>query len=123
LETFDKVIKINLLWCSPRKKEVVEMDYNIGALQAYIKAKDFHPELADKYFLKLAEEVGELARAMRKNLRPTEPSQIKETIEEELWDVIYYAFAIANVYGIDLEDVIDKKEAINREKYRNEDST
>jgi NTP pyrophosphatase (non-canonical NTP hydrolase) len=57
---------------------------------------------------------------MRKNLRPTEPTQIKETIEEELWDVIYYALAIANVYGIDLEDVIAKKEAINREKYGNE---
>ncbi|MDR0946581.1 MAG: hypothetical protein LBM87_02385 [Ruminococcus sp.] len=85
-----------------------------------MKAKDFHSDLADKYFLKLAEEVGELARAMRKNLRPTEPTQIKETIEEELWDVIYYALAIANVYGIDLEDVIAKKEAINREKYGNE---
>jgi NTP pyrophosphatase (non-canonical NTP hydrolase) len=98
------------------------MNFDISALQAYIKAKDFHPELADKYFLKLAEEVGELARAMRKNLRPTEPepSQIKETIEEELWDVIYYALAIANLYGIDMEDVIVKKEAINNEKYGSE---
>jgi NTP pyrophosphatase (non-canonical NTP hydrolase) len=93
------------------------MDYNINALQAYIKAKDFHLEWKDKYFLKLAEEVGELARAMRKNLRPTEPSQIKETIEEELWDVIYYALAIANLYDIDMEDAIKKKEAINNEKY------
>jgi NTP pyrophosphatase (non-canonical NTP hydrolase) len=93
------------------------MDYNISALQSYIKAKDFHPEFADKYFLKLAEEVGELARAMRKNSRPTEPAQIKETIEEELWDVIYYTLAIANVYDINLEDVIVKKEAINNKKY------
>jgi NTP pyrophosphatase (non-canonical NTP hydrolase) len=96
------------------------MNFNISALQAYIKAKDFHPELADKYFLKLAEEVGELARAMRKNLRPTEPTQIKETIEEELWDVVYYALAIANVYDIDLEDVILKKEAVNSVKYGSE---
>jgi NTP pyrophosphatase (non-canonical NTP hydrolase) len=62
-----------------------------------------------------------VARAMRKNLRPTEPSQIKETIEEELWDIIYYALAIANVYSIDLEDVIVKKEAINNEKYGGEE--
>ncbi|MDR0913912.1 MAG: hypothetical protein LBM65_01920 [Oscillospiraceae bacterium] len=96
------------------------MNFDINALQTYIKAKDFHPEIVDKYFLKLVEEVGELARAMRKNLRPTEPSLIKETIEEELWDVIYYALAIANVYDIDLEDVIVKKEAINNEKYGGE---
>jgi NTP pyrophosphatase (non-canonical NTP hydrolase) len=99
------------------------MEFTIKALQSYIKAKDFHPELTDKYFLKLAEEVGELARAMRKNLRPTEPSQIKETIEEELWDVIYYALAIANVYDIDLEKAIVKKETINNEKYGCEEST
>jgi NTP pyrophosphatase (non-canonical NTP hydrolase) len=99
------------------------MDFKISALQNYIKSKDFHPGLADKYFLKLAEEVGELARAMRKNLRPKEPTQIKETIEEELWDVIYYALAIANVYDIDLEDVIAKKESINNEKYGREAST
>jgi NTP pyrophosphatase (non-canonical NTP hydrolase) len=97
------------------------MDFRINALQAYIKAKDFHPELKDKYFLKLAEEVGELARAMRKDLRPESPDQIKETIEEELWDVIYYALAIANTYGIDLEDVILKKEAVNQEKYEKAD--
>jgi NTP pyrophosphatase (non-canonical NTP hydrolase) len=97
------------------------MNFDISALQAYIKAKDFHPELADKYFLKLAEEVGELARAMRKDLRPTDPSQIKETIEEELWDVVYYALAIANLYGIDMEDVIVKKEAFNNEKYGSEE--
>jgi hypothetical protein len=84
LESFDKAIINKSAAVFATKKEVVDMDYNIGALQAYIKAKDFHPELADKYFLKLSEEVGELARAMRKNLRPTEPSQIKETIEEEL---------------------------------------
>jgi NTP pyrophosphatase (non-canonical NTP hydrolase) len=99
------------------------MEFTIKALQSYIKAKDFHPELLDKYFLKLSEEVGELARAMRKNLRQSEPTQINETIDEELWDVIYYVLAIANVYGIDLEDVIVKKEAINREKYRSEEST
>jgi NTP pyrophosphatase (non-canonical NTP hydrolase) len=97
------------------------MNFDINALQTYIKAKDFHTELKDKYFLKLAEEVGELARAMRNNLRPTETTQIKETIEEELWDVVYYALAIANLYGIDMKDVIVKKEAINNEKYGSED--
>jgi hypothetical protein len=45
------------------------MDFNINTLQAYIKAKDFHPELKEKYFLKLVEEVGELALSAQKSYR------------------------------------------------------
>lgn len=70
--------------------------------------------------MKLAEEVGELARAMRKDLRPVSDGQVKNTVEEELWDVIYYALAIANTYGIELEAVIPEKEKLNNEKYQNE---
>ena len=88
-------------------------------LQEYIKAKDFHPELLKDYFLKLSEETGELAKAIRQNLRPANKTQIKETIEEEIWDVVYYALAIANCYDIDLEAVIKLKEDINNEKYMN----
>lgn len=89
----------------------------IAYLQEYIKSKDFHPELSKDYFLKLSEEVGELARAMRKDLRPTNATQIKETIEEELWDVLYYTLSIANCYDIDLEKAIQLKEEINNQKY------
>ncbi len=89
----------------------------IKYLQNYIKSKDHHPELIKDYFLKLSEEVGELARAMRKNLARGESEGIKETIDEELWDIIYYSLAIANCYDIDLESVIKEKEEINNEKY------
>ena len=50
-------------------------------------------------------------------MRPTEDIQVKETVEEELWDVIYYALAIANCYNIDLEKVIPQKEKLNNDKY------
>lgn len=95
------------------------MGITISYLQEYIKAKDFHPELKEKYFMKLTEEVGELSRAMRKDLRPETEGAIKETIEEELWDVVYYILAIANTYEIDLEKVIPIKEKLNNEKYGN----
>ena len=39
----------------------------VGYLQKYIASKDYHPELKETYFLKLSEEVGELALAMRKD--------------------------------------------------------
>ena len=95
------------------------MGITISYLQEYIKSKDFQPELKEKYFMKLAEEVGELSRAMRKDLRPETEGAIKGTVEEELWDVIYYILAIANIYELDLEKVIPIKERINNEKYGN----
>ena len=93
------------------------MSITIRYLQEYIKTNDYRPDLKEKYFMKLAEEVGELSRAMRKNQRPANESDIKGTIDEELWDVIYYAVALANCYDIDLEKVIPLKEKINNEKY------
>ncbi len=86
-------------------------------LQNYIKQKDFHPELLKDYFLKLTEEVGELSKAIRKNIKAESTEQIQGTIDEELWDVIYYAIAIANIYDIDLEKVIKAKSEISQNKY------
>ena len=89
----------------------------IKYLQNYIKQKDYHPELLKDYFLKLAEEVGELAYAMRNELKAPNSEDIKGTIDEELWDVIYYSIAIANIYNIDLEQVIKRKAQISESRY------
>lgn len=86
-------------------------------LQEYLKAKDFQPGLEKEYFLKLTEEVGELAAAMRKGTRAEDMAHLKGSIDEEVWDVIYYALCIANLYDIDLEQVISAKEEMNRIKY------
>lgn len=86
-------------------------------LQNYVKAKDYKPEQINAYFLKLTEEVGELASAIRKNRVRTESGSVKDTIDEELWDVIYYVIALANCYGIDLETVIPEKERLNHDRY------
>lgn len=86
-------------------------------LQNFIKAKDYRPELVKDYFLKLSEEVGELSRAMRKGLKAPNYEEIKGTIDEEVWDVMYYAIAIANLYDIDLEQVIKAKSRMNESRY------
>ena len=54
---------------------------------------------------------------MRKGQKAPNYQEIKGTIDEELWDVIYYAMAIANLYDIDLEQVIKSKAAISQSKY------
>lgn len=89
----------------------------IKYLQTYIKEKDYQPELLKDYFLKLSEEVGELSRAIRKGSKAPDANQIKGTIDEELWDVIYYALAIANIYDIDMEQVIKVKAEMNQSRY------
>ena len=88
----------------------------ISKLQAHIKAHDYKPELKQAYFMKLAEEVGELSRAMLKNATMT-GDNIKGTVEEEICDVIYYALAIANCYDIDVEKCVYLKEKLNDERY------
>lgn len=95
----------------------MEGKISIKYLQNYIKAKDYNPELVKDYFLKLSEEVGELSKAIRKDLRSQNSDDIKGTIDEEIWDVIYYTLAIANLYDIDMEQVIKIKEQMNQIKY------
>ena len=95
------------------------MDGNttVKYLQFYIRQKDYRPELKKDYFLKLTEEVGELANAMRKDAKAPDLDHLVGSIDEELWDVMYYALAIANLYDIDMEQVIKAKAKLNESRY------
>jgi NTP pyrophosphatase (non-canonical NTP hydrolase) len=89
----------------------------ISQLQKYIKEQDYDNDSKLGYFSKLIEEVGELSRAMRKNVTPATESNFKGTIEEELYDVLYYTLALANCYDIEIDKWIYVKEKLNDEKY------
>ncbi len=99
--------------------QILEGKTTIKYLQNYLLANNNHPERLDRFFLKLIEEVGELSIAIRRNLIREEGADIKDTIDEELWDVIYYALIIANCYGIDIEETIKLKEDLNFVKWNN----
>lgn len=90
---------------------------SIKDLQKLIKNIDHKNNSIDKYFYKLIEEVGELGKAIRKNKRLENSDSIKDTVEEELYDIIYYVICIANSYDIDLENCMVLKEQLNAEKY------
>lgn len=91
---------------------------HLSDLQAEIRSRDYKPHIPHVYFLKLMEEVGELAEAIRKGARRApESAEIKGTIDEELFDILYYVLALANVYEIDLEEAVELKEAINVQRY------
>lgn len=87
----------------------------IKYLQEIIKNKDYNPELKQEYFLKLIEEVGELSEVIRKNKR-MKGNKIKGTIEEKLYDVLYYNLVLVNAYDINLEECFYLKEELNRKK-------
>jgi NTP pyrophosphatase (non-canonical NTP hydrolase) len=95
----------------------LERNISITKLQEYIKQFDFNPDKKIDYFLKLTEEVGELAETIRKDLRIKDNGNIKGTIEEELCDVLYYVVALANVYEIDLERNFRLKDEMNKIKW------
>lgn len=92
-------------------------DLTIRKLQECIKNIDHKNNSNDKYMLKLMEEVGELAEVIRKNKRMEKGESIKDTIEEELQDVLYYIICLANINNIDLQECVYLKEKLNCEKY------
>mgnify|MGYP000625102356 CR=1 FL=1 len=99
---------------------MLKPEFSLNDLQNYIKNKDNNPDQKINYFYKLIEEVGELSEVLRKNKRLTESGEIKGTIEEELYDVLYYTVALANIHNISLEECTFKKEELNKEKWKNQ---
>ncbi|MCI9279238.1 MAG: hypothetical protein HFJ02_00365 [Bacilli bacterium] len=86
-------------------------------LQKAIAKIDHKNNAIDKYFYKLSEEVGELAKVIRKDKRLKDSESIKDTIEEELYDVLYYVVCLANNFDIDLTECARLKEELNSQKY------
>jgi len=79
----------------------VDGKITVKYLQKYIRSNDYSPELKERYFMKLVEEVGELSRAMRKNLRSSNEDDIKETVDEELGRVLILLDKFAEVCSAD----------------------
>jgi len=92
-------------------------EITLKELQKAITKIDHKNNAVDKYFYKLTEEVGELAKVIRKDKRLVNSETIKDTIEEELYDVLYYVICLANMYEIDLTQCAILKEKLNSEKY------
>ena len=85
-----------------------------------ISVKDYEDYLYDHYkdhgidtslFMKLVEEVGEVAEVLNKRdgRKASNSDDLKAQLANELVDVIHYAFAIASLNQIDLNDVILEK--------------
>ena len=93
-------------------------------LQEYIAVhwheRGFDGNTALQECLLLAEEVGELAKAIRKDKKTSgmtiDSNSRVGTIAHEIADVLWVTTAIANIYGIDVEEAFREKEAINHQR-------
>lgn len=66
----------------------------------------------------LAEEVGELISAVRKNTKGGSigSGSVAGSVKLELADVLIYLCSIANINGINLEEAFREKEEINKQR-------
>ena len=96
-----------------------------------ISIADYEDYLYDHYknhgidtslFMKLVEEVGEVAEVLNKRdgRKASGSEDLKSELANELVDVIHYAFAIASLNQIDLNDVILEKDRKASVKYHHE---
>ncbi len=93
----------------------------LGDLQRYVadicQERGWNDPPAVKFML-FAEEVGELAKAMRKAAGLYEEASRPRdlSVEEELADVLSYLLDLANSYHVDLEAAFRAKEALNQRR-------
>ena len=102
---------------------VLKPNPTLGDLQAYIKqicterGWDKNNDL--ELFLLFAEEVGELAKAIRNRqglYDEAGKTANKKELEEEFADVLSYLLDLANYFDIDLEKAIREKQAANEQR-------
>ena len=67
--------------------------------------------------LLMGEEIGELFKAVRKNMKlKTDVNANVGSVKDELADIFIYLCAIANRYEIDMEQAFREKEEINKHR-------
>ena len=98
------------------------MDITIENLQAYLS--DRYGGRADEQsmFMKLVEEIGEVAEVLNKRAgrKSSDGSNLQEELGTELADMLHYIVAIAAINKINLSDIILQKDRAASIKYNHE---
>jgi NTP pyrophosphatase (non-canonical NTP hydrolase) len=85
-------------------------------LAAVCRERGWTKDSPSEKFVLFVEEVGELAKAIRKKAGLYDEPAKKQgvALEEEFADVLSYVLDLANCYGVDLEAAFRAKEKINQ---------
>lgn len=85
----------------------------LDKLQKFVAKRDNKKSKKSDYFMKFIEEVGELSEMIKKEKRldpeDSRTKAIKNTLDEEIADVLYYLVVLANINDIKLEEAFLRK--------------
>lgn len=95
------------------------MKVTIEELQAYLLDHYKEDGIAESLFMKLVEEVGEVAEVLNKKSgrKASGGEDLKIELGNELADVIHYALTIAALNGLDMNQFIIEKDKVACVKY------
>lgn len=95
------------------------MNVSISDLQAYLLDHYGGRATEQGMFMKLVEEIGEVAEVLNKRSgrKATEAEDLQEQLGTELADMIHYIVAIAAINDIDLSRIIVEKDRKAAVKY------
>lgn len=98
------------------------MQITIDALESYLDRQYGHFGNDHGLFMKLVEEIGEVAEILNKRTgrKAADGSDLNAELGNELADVIHYAAAIAAVNGLNLNDIILDKDRKASIKYHHD---
>lgn len=93
---------------------------NLAQFQIYLREmvveRGFAGQPTELVFMRLLEEVGELAKAARNCQKQSTPEHTI-ALSHEAVDVFIYLLDICNRFDIDLEQAFREKEALNKKRF------
>lgn len=98
------------------------MNITIEALQAYLSDRYGGWANEQGLFMKLVEEIGEVAEVLNKRAgrKSSDESDLQEELGTELADMLHYIVAIAAINKIDMNDIVLRKDKAASLKYHHE---
>ena len=98
------------------------MNITIEALQAYLSGRYGGWANEQGLFMKLVEELGEVAEVLNKRAgrKSSDESDLQEELGTELADMLHYIVAIASINEIDLNEIVIQKDRAASLKYHHE---
>lgn len=95
------------------------MKITIEELEAYLYDHYKNGGIDQSLFMKLVEEIGEVAEVLNKKAgrKASENEDLQAGLGNELADVIHYAIAIAALNGLDMNEIILRKDQTASVKY------
>ena len=98
------------------------MKITIESLQDYLSDRYCGWANEQSLFMKLVEELGEVAEVLNKRagIKSSDDSDLQEELGTELADMLHYIVAIASINEIDLNEIVIQKDRAASLKYHHE---